>query len=37
MNAPASQQIFPQGRPKGKSAPSGGSEPHEVGSMGALL
>ena len=25
MNAPASQQIFPQGRPKKKSAPSGGS------------
>ena len=27
---------FPQGRPKENSAPSGGSEPHEVGSVGAL-
>ena len=25
MNAPASQQIFSQGRPKKKNAPSGGS------------
>jgi len=28
-------EVSPPGRPKGKCAPSGGSEPHEVGSVGA--
>ena len=29
------QMVFPLGRPEEKCAPSGGSEPHEVGSVGA--
>ena len=30
------QMVFPLGRPEEKCAPSGGSEPHEVGSVGAM-
>ena len=28
--------VFPPGRPKGKCAPTGGSELHEVKSLGAI-
>jgi molybdopterin molybdotransferase len=36
-NSGAGSESFAAGPPQGETAPSGGSEPHEVGSVGAIL